>query len=183
MQKLTRHIDPHDARSLLGRHLLLHMIIVIMLTFGIMATTTACGTKPGQEDRMGQSGSTGVTADQAVIDEALGFGAIALPPSAIVLGVQYDKGIDQRYRLAIGIDPDSVETLLSGSGFTAPLEPDPGPFMAPIDGFDLKTATNVSSISDTLVPQSKRTSTVFRRVAVDRSDPAEPVVHVWLFTT
>ena len=132
---------------------------------------------------MRQSGSTGVTTDQAAIDEALRFGGITLPPSARVLGVQYDKGIDQRYRLAIGIDPNSVETLLSKSGFTTPLEPDPGPFMAPVDGFDLTTATTVSSTSNTLAPQGERTSTVFRRIAVDRSNPAEPVVHVWLFTT
>jgi hypothetical protein len=159
------------------------MITAVMLTLGIAATTTACGTEPGQENRMRQSGSTGVTTDQAVIDEALRFGGITLPPSARVLGVQYDKGIDQRYRLAIWIEPNSVETLLSGSGFTTPLEPDPGPFMAPVDGFDLTTATTVSSTSDTLAPQGERTSTVFRRVAVDRSDPAESVVHLWLFTT
>ncbi len=132
---------------------------------------------------MRQSGSIGVTTDPAVIDEALRYGGIALPPSARVLGVQHDKGIDQRYRLAIGIDPNSVETLLSGSGFNTPLEPDPGPFMAPVDGFDLATATTVSSTDDTLAPQGERTSTVFRRVAVDRSDPAQPVVHLWLFTT
>lgn len=132
---------------------------------------------------MRQSGSTGVTTDQAVIDEALRFGGIVLPPSARVLGVQYDKGIDQRYRLAVGIEPNSVETLLSGSGFTTALEPDPGPFMAPVEGFDLATATAVSSTSDTLAPHGERTSTVFRRVAVDRSDPADPVVHLWLFTT
>jgi hypothetical protein len=28
-----------------------------------------------------------------------------------------------------------------------------------------------------------RTSTVFRRVAVDRTDPAKPIVHIWAFTT
>lgn len=132
---------------------------------------------------MRQTGSSGVTTDQAVIDEALRFGGIVLPPSARVLGVQHDKGIDQRYRLAIGIDPNAVETLLSGSGFTTPLEPDPGPFKAPADGFGLTAATAVSSTNDTLAPQGERTSTVFRRVAVDHSDPAKPVVHLWLFTT
>ena len=132
---------------------------------------------------MRQSEPTEVTTDHAVIDEALSFGGIVLPPSARVLAVQHDKGIDQRYRLAIGIDPDSVETLLSGSGFVTPLEPDPGPFMASVDGFDLTTATTVSSTSDTLAPQGERTSTVFRRVAVNRSEPMEPVVHLWLFTT
>ncbi len=159
------------------------MIISVMLTLGVVATITACGTEPGQEDRMRPSEPTEVTTDHAVIDEALSFGGIVLPPSARVLAVQHDKGIDQRYRLAIGIDPDSVETLLSGSGFVTPLEPDPGPFMASVDGFDLTTATTVSSTSDTLAPQGERTSTVFRRVAVNRSEPMEPVVHLWLFTT
>ncbi len=132
---------------------------------------------------MRQPGSTEVTTDPATIEEALRFGGIALPPSARVLGVQHDKGIDQRYRLAIGIDPQSVEALLSESRFTTPPEPDPGPFMAPVDGFDLAASTTVSSISDTLAPQGERTSTVFRRVAIDRRDPAEPIVHLWLFTT
>lgn len=154
-----------------------------MLTLGVAATPTACTAEPGQEDRMRQPGSTGVTTDQAVIDEAMRFGGIVLPPSARVLGVQHDKGIDQRYRLALRIDPNSVETLLSGSGFTTPLEPDPGPFMAPVDGFDLTTAATVSSTSDMLAPQGERASTVFRRVVVDRSNAAEPVVHLWLFTT
>lgn len=174
---------PHNASYPFDRHPLRHLVIAAMLVLGIAVTTTACGTESGQEDRMRQSGSTGVTTDQAVIDEALRFGGIVLPPSARVLGVQHDKGIDQRYRLAIGIDPNAVETLLSGSGFTTPLAPDPGPFMAPADGFDLTTATAVSSTNDTLAPQGDRTSTVFRRVAVDRSNPAKPVVHLWLFTT
>lgn len=159
------------------------MVIGVMLTLGLAVTSTACGSEAGQEDRMRQSGSSGVTTDQVVIDEAFRFGGIVLPPSARVLGVQHDKGIDQRYRLAIGIDPNAVETLLAGSGFTTPVEPDPGPFMAPVDGFDLTTATTVSSTNDTLTPQGERTNTVFRRVAVDRSDPAKPVVHLWLFTT
>ena len=182
MQTLT-HILPRGVCSSFCRHPLPRVIIAVMLTLGVAATITACGTEPGQEDRMRQSEPTEVTTDHAVIDEALSFGGIVLPPSARVLAVQHDKGIDQRYRLAIGIDPDSVETLLSGSGFTTPLEPDPGPFMAPVDGFDLTTATTVSSTSDTLAPQGERTSTVFRRVAVNQSEPMEPVVHLWLFTT
>jgi len=132
---------------------------------------------------MSQPGTTGATTDPATVTEALQFGGIVLPPSAQILGVQYDKGIDQRYRLAIAADPGSVEALLSGSGFTTPLEADPGPFMAPVDGFDLTSATAVSSTNDTLAPQGERTSTVFRRVAIDRSDPAQLVVHMWLFTT
>lgn len=132
---------------------------------------------------MTQSGSDGATAEPATIEDALRFGGIVLPSSARVLGVQHDKGIDQRYRLAIGLDSSSVETLLSGSGFSAPLEPDPGPFMAPIDGFDLTKASAVSATNDTLAPTEERPNTVFRQVAVDYSDPASPVVHLWLFTT
>lgn len=132
---------------------------------------------------MSHSGVTGATTDSATITEALQFGGIVLPPSVQVLGVQHDKGIDQRYRLAIAAVPDSVDVLLSESGFIAPLEADPGPFMAPVDGFDLTSATAVSATSDTLAPQGERTSTVFRRVAVDRSDPTKPIVHLWLFTT
>jgi hypothetical protein len=132
---------------------------------------------------MAQSGANGATTDPVAIEEALRFGGIVLPSSARVLGVQHDKGIDRRYRIAIGLDADSVETLLSGSGFSTPLEPDPGPFMAPIDGFDLTKAGAVSATSDSLAPTDERPSTVFRQVAVDRSDPASPVVHLWLFTT
>lgn len=132
---------------------------------------------------MTQSGVTGVTTDQAMIDDAIRFGGVVLPTSAKVLGVQHDKGIDQRYRLAIEINSDSLQSLLSGSGFITPLEPDSGPFMQPIEGFDLKAATAVSSATDSLAPDGERTSTVFRQVAVDSSDPAKPVVHMWLFTT
>lgn len=132
---------------------------------------------------MPQSDPTGVTTDPATVDEALRFGGIVLPPSAQVLGVEHEKGIDELYLIAIAIDPDAVEELLSGSGLTAALEAGPGTVMAPVDGLDLETATDVSSTRDTLAPEGERTSTVFRRVAVDRSDPATPVVHLWLFTT
>ncbi|MGH3912027.1 MAG: hypothetical protein ACRDTC_01245 [Pseudonocardiaceae bacterium] len=132
---------------------------------------------------MSHSGVTGATTDPATITEALQFGGVVLPPSVHVLGAQHDKGIDQRYRLAISAVPDSVDALLSESGFSTPLAADLGPFMAPVDGFVLTSTTAVSSTSDTLAPQGERTSTVFRRVAVDRSDPTKPVVHLWLFTT
>jgi hypothetical protein len=73
--------------------------------------------------------------------------------------------------------------LLSGSNFTTALEPDPGPFMDLVQGFDLTKSSSVTSANDSLPPQGDRKQTVFRRVAVDRSDPAKPVVHLWLFTT
>lgn len=103
---------------------------------------------------MPHSGSTGATTDPVVIEEALRFGALVLPAAARVLGVQPDDATAQRYRLAIGIDLNSVQTLLSGSGFNTPPEPDPGPFPMPIDGFDLTTATAVSATSAHRVWQS-----------------------------
>lgn len=131
---------------------------------------------------MSQSGSTRATRDQATIDEALQFGGIVLPPSAKVLGVQVDKGIDERYRLAIEVDPNTVQPLLSYSGFNAPLVPDSGPFMEPVTGFDLKAATVVFSTEDSLPAGSGRRNMVFRRVAVDRSNPKKSIVYMWLFT-
>jgi len=167
-------------RPWFGHHLPLRMIVAVMLA---LCVAPACESEAHQEGRMTESGITGVTTDQSLINEALRFGGIVLPTSARALGVQYDKGIDQRYRLVIEIDPDSLQALLSGSGFTTPLEPDPGPFMEPIEGFGLETATTVSSIDDRLAPDGQRTSTVFRRVAVDRSDRTKAIVHMWLFTT
>ncbi len=132
---------------------------------------------------MSQPGSTQVTTDQATTDEALQFGGIVLPPSAKILGVQLDKGIDELYRLAIEANPDDVQELLSRSGFNAPLAPDSGPFMEPVTGFDLKAATVVFSTEDSLPPDDARRNTVFRRVAVDRSNPTKSMVYLWLFTT
>jgi hypothetical protein len=131
---------------------------------------------------MSQPGSTRVTTDQATAEEALRFGDIVQPPSAKILGVQLDKGINERYRLVIEVHPDDVQELLSRSGFNAPLVPDSGPFMEPVAGFNLKAATAVLSAEDSLPPNNGRRKTVFRRVAVDRSNPSKSIVHLWLFT-
>jgi hypothetical protein len=164
-----------------GRHSRHHIVIVLALC--IAAAATACSYEPRQEGRMSQSGSTQVATDQPTIDEALRFGGIVLPPSAKVLGVQIDKGIDVRYRLAIEVSPDTVPVLLSRSGFNAPLVSASGPFMEPVDGFDLKAATVVFSTDDSLPANSARRNTVFRRVAVDRSNPTKSMVYLWLFAT
>jgi hypothetical protein len=119
----------------------------------------------------------------ATADAALKFGGIVPPPSAKVLGVQHDKGMDERYRVVLSVDPGEAGTLLSASGFTAPLTPDAGPFQASVDGFDLTKATDVVSAEDSLPPSGDRGHTVFRQVAVDRSDPAKSIVHLWMFTT
>lgn len=52
-----------------------------------------------------------------------------------------------------------------------------------VDGFDLSTATSVTTAEDSRPPGGDRTHTVFRQIAVDRSDPSKSLVHLWLFTT
>jgi hypothetical protein len=146
--------------------------------------TVACSATPdGGENRMPRQPAEQVTTDPAVVAAALEFGGIVLPASASVLGVQYDRGVDERYRVVIRVAADGVSELLSGSGFVGPLVPDAGPFQASVDGFDLATTTAVESATDSVPPGADRPGTVFRELAVDRSTPAEPVVHLWLFTT
>ncbi|MGH8910099.1 MAG: hypothetical protein ACRD0K_27285 [Egibacteraceae bacterium] len=132
---------------------------------------------------MPQRNSSTATTDQATITEALRFGGIVLPPTATVLGVHSDKGIDQLYRLVLQIDPGSVDALLSGSGFTTPLEAGRQVFMSPVEGFTPASPTKVASAQDTLPPRDDRDQTVTREVLVDSSDPARTLVHLWLFTT
>jgi hypothetical protein len=139
----------------------------------------ACSPTPNREDRMSPSPTT----DQATTAEALRFGGIAAPPSAKVLGVQHDRGIDERYRVVMSVSPGDVTALLSGSGFTAKPQPDSPPYQASVDGHDLSEATSVESVEDSLPPGDGRTRTVFRQVSIDRTDPAKPLVHLWLFTT
>ncbi|WP_134046367.1 hypothetical protein [Amycolatopsis arida] len=123
------------------------------------------------------------TTDEATAAEAMRFGGLVLPDSARVLGVRHTGGLDRLYTLAVGLPPADVGELLERSGVTEPLTPDPGPFMTPIDGFDLGQAQSVETTEDVLPPSGDRKSQVFRRIAVDRSDPVWVVVHIWLFTT
>jgi hypothetical protein len=150
--------------------------VLLMLATVLLA---ACSPAPNREDRMSPSPTT----DQATTAEALRFGGIVAPPSAKVLGVQHDQGIDERYRVVMSVSPDDVATLLSGSGFTARPQPDSPPYQASVDGYDLSKATSVESAEDSLPPGDGRTRTIFRQVSIDHTDPANPVVHFWLFTT
>ncbi len=122
-------------------------------------------------------------AEPRSIDVALELGGIVAPPSAEVLGVAHDAGIDDQYRFALGLPPGDVAVLMAESGFTTPLTPDAGPYNDVVDGFDLSTATDVVATEDRLEPEADRTQTVYRKVVVDRSDPARSVAHFWVFTT
>lgn len=147
--------------------------LIALLALALLVA--ACSTTPPREDRMSQTPSTAPAPD-----EALRFGGISLPPSGEVFQVRQDRGIDQRYRLVVGVAAEEVPDLLSGSGFTAALAPDAGPFQDTIEGFDLTAAKSVKSVEDSKQVDGR---TVFRHVAVDESDPATSVVHMWLFTT
>jgi hypothetical protein len=146
---------------------------------------TACGSDvPNQENRMPPRGpSDTATNDNSLAAEALSFGGIVLPPSAKVLAADTDRGIDQQYRLAVEVDPNSIDALLSGSTFTTPLEHGRKVFMPALHGFDPDNGTDIASAQDRLPPQGQRKNYVSREILVDRTNPAKPVIHLWLFTT
>ncbi|MDQ3404535.1 MAG: hypothetical protein M3548_14285 [Actinomycetota bacterium] len=146
----------------------------------VFVLAVACAPGPKEGDRMPQPDTGQVSTDRTEVAEALRFGGITLPPSAVVLGVQHDHAIDERYRVAVRVPGSDIDALLSASSFTERLTPDSGPFLAPIDGYDLSVAEDVESASDTLPPGGDRSRTVSREIAVDRG---QSVVHLWLFTT
>ncbi|SHH00876.1 hypothetical protein [Streptoalloteichus hindustanus] len=125
--------------------------------------------------------SSAVRTDQASITEALTFGGIVLPPSATVLGVQGQKGIDQLYVLAVRMPPEAVDTLLATSKFTKPLDRTNRGSMSPLPGLTL--GTDLAWAQDSLPPGEGRKHEVFREVTVDRTDKTQSTVHLWLFNT
>jgi hypothetical protein len=86
------------------------------------------------------------------------------------------------YRLAIEADPQSVDTLLFGSGFTEPLIQGEKVFMPALQGFDPDNGTDIASAQDRLPAGGQRKHSVAREILVDRTNSAKPVVHLWLFT-
>jgi hypothetical protein len=97
-----------------------------------------------------------------------------LPPTATVLAVQGDRGIDQLYRLAVRVDPGAVAELLSGSSFTTSLERGRRVFMPPLPGFDPDNGREIASAHDTLPAGEGRARPVNREILVDHSIPAQP---------
>lgn len=159
-----------------------HAVSTLAAAVAVLSTT-ACGPTSNQEGGMPQRGSSAPAPDQTTIADALSFSGIVLPASATVVGAQHDRGIDERYRLAIRLNPADIDPLLTGSGFTTALLPDPGPYQQPVDGYTLDGATNVTSAEDNLPAGGDRKRSVFRHVALDRSDPDNPVMYWWIFTT
>ncbi|MGQ0774736.1 MAG: hypothetical protein ACT4NY_10005 [Pseudonocardiales bacterium] len=121
--------------------------------------------------------------DQATTEEALEFSGIVLPPTAQVLGVEYEKGIDQTYVLAIAVDEDSIANLLENSGFTKPLQPGRRVFTAPVDEFNPITSTDVASAQERFKSADGTGPTVTRDIMLDRGDPNRLILHVWAYTT
>lgn len=169
--------------ALPGHRSLTRLAACLLVAVGVVALAPACGTGSNQEDRMRQSNPAPASPDQGLVDEALAFGGIVLPPSATVVGAEQERGIDPLYRLAVHVTPDGVDRLLIESDFTTDLVPGRKVFMKPVSGSDPQTGTSVASAQDRLPPAGQRQQTVTRELLVDRTDPARPVVHIWLFTT
>jgi hypothetical protein len=167
-----------------GRRAALASALALVLMIGVSAGgLVACAAGRDKEDRVSERGTTGATSESATIQEALRFGDIALPPSAKVLGVREEDGQDRLFVLAITLAPNEIDDLLSGSGFTAQLRPGERVFMQPVEGFDPNAGSDITSGEDRLPADGDRAQGVNRTILVNRSDPAAPVVHMWLFTT
>lgn len=154
-----------------------------LLSLVVMLVIAACSASPEGESRMPRQSTEQVSTDPALVSAALRFGGIVLPQAGTVLGVQHDRGVDERYRMVVRLPGDAVAELLNGSGFAGQLVADAGPFPESVDGFHLGVAADPETLSDSLPPGAGRTSTVFREIVVDRSAPDAPVAHLWLFTT
>lgn len=121
------------------------------------------------------------TTDPAVVEEAMAFGGIVLPPSATVLGVRIDRGgPDTIVVAALQMPAADVDELLIESRFTVPLVPGRSVGMPALLGYDPDNSPDSASADDSLPPVDGRSYTVNRTVSVDRADPARPIVHLWM---
>lgn len=120
--------------------------------------------------------------DVAAPDEALAFAEIVLPPDATVLAADRQDGQDTLHRLVIDAGPQGAEGLLAASGFTAALRPGTV-FIPPVPGFPAPAGPDARHAQDRRPPSATRDVAVFRDVAVDTSDPARVLVHVWAYAT
>lgn len=150
---------------------LLRCLVAALLVAGV-AMISGCAGGEAREDH---------PPDAAHVNDALAFSGIAMPPGTRVLGVDGEHGLDQMYKLAVSVDAQAVDRMLTDSGLTVALVPGRQPSQPPVDGVALGSV--VASASDELPPGPGRESTVFREILVDRTDPAKPVVHVWAHTT
>ncbi|WP_216212959.1 hypothetical protein [Amycolatopsis aidingensis] len=159
------------------------LLLVAAVTLAALALA-GCGQGSTGDDRVPErSAGETATTDQGVVQEAVAFGGLAVPTDAEVLGVQHQSGIDDMYVLAFATPPDSIEAMLTGSGFSTALTPGREVHQRPVDGLEFGTGDEIASGQDVLAPGEGRTQRVNRKVLVDRADPDRPVVHWWLFTT
>jgi hypothetical protein len=155
------------------------IVALALATLTVGASLAACGQEPGDA---GPSDG-GARSDQAMLTEALEFGRIVLAPSGVVLGIGTEQGMDTLYQLAVQVEPGDVEHMLSQSDFTEELQPGRQVFMPTVEGVDVGDVDYIASAQDSVRSGDGTGRTVFRDILVDRSDPAAPVVHLWLFTT
>ena len=166
------------------RRAALASVVALVLAVGVGAGgLAACSAGGDKEDGLSERGTTGANSEHATLQEALRFGDVVLPPSAKVLGVREESGQDELFVLAIKLAPNEIDDLLSGSGFTTQLRPGERVFMQPVEGLDPNAGSDIASAEDRLPAGGNRAQGVNRTILVNRSDPAAPIVHVWLFTT
>lgn len=158
------------------RSLILKLLIIVAGT----AVATGCAFTETEEGRVPSTSAP--APDQSLVNEALQFSGVVLPPDAEVLGASEESGIDQLYVLAVAVDQGSVEALLAGSRFDARLQPGEQVSLPPVPGFVPATGDRISSAQDRFRPDGDGPA-VFREILVDRTDPARPTVHIWAFTT
>src|SRR5690606_10936831 len=150
-------------------------VAALALATVMAGALVACGFGPGREG--------GAKPDEERVEEALEFGRIVLPSSAVILGIEIDDGLDTLHLLAIRREPGGVDRMLSDSRFTADLEPGRLDSMPTVAGVELGDVDRIASAQDTIRSGGGAGLWAHREVLVDRTDPEAPVVHLWLFTT
>lgn len=155
------------------------LVTSVLAAAALTTAVTACDPSSRREERIDPEPTT----EQALVDEALRFGGIVLPPSATVLGVARSRGLDTLYTLAVEVDSGEVDQMLAESQFTPPLQQGYPVHMDPAVDIAIGSGPDIESAQHRLPPADGRTVSVVRKVLVDHSDPERTVVHLWLFDT
>lgn len=129
-----------------------HVILSLLIIVTSIATVSGCAFTEAEEERMQSTNTPTSGPEQSLVNEALRFSGVVLPPGAEVLGAAEESGLDQLYVLAIAVDEGSVGALLAGSGFHAQLQPGQHVFLAPAPGFEPNASGNISSGQDKFNP-------------------------------
>ena len=151
-----------------------------LLVVGI-ATGTGTGTDHEAGDRIEPRGEDHVIEDPSdeAVAAAVAAGELVLPEGADVRALSSDDDRGWRHRLVVELAPGGEQAFLAASGFAVPLRPVTGLTFATVDGYEPPTDRQLLYGQDSL--GGSATPVAYREVAVDRSDPARTIVHVFLW--